>query len=382
MESQFILVKAKDEDIVKKGECGGAVSALFKYLLEQNLVDGVLTLTRGDDIYDGLPTLVEDPEDLFETCGSLHCAPTMFGDLISKYLNDMRLAVSVKPCDAMAINELEKRHQINEDNLYKIGLNCGGSVMPITAQKMIKMFYDVDPALVVKEEIDKGKFIIEMEDGTEKSVEIDELEEKGFGRRINCQRCELKIPRNADLACGNWGAEPGWTFIEVVTEKGENLIKEAKNSGYIETKTPTEKAITIRGKIENVMIKLSQKYQDKYLEENYPAPENWDEYWNRCIKCYACRDACPLCFCTECDLEKGFYNDEDEVVPDPLTFQGVRMSHVCYSCVNCGQCEDVCPMEIPLSRIFHRMQMKYRNETGFIAGVSEELPPLYSPEKE
>jgi len=108
MESQFILAKAKDEDIAQKAECGGAVSALFKYLLEQDLVDGVLTLTRGDDIYDGLPTLVENPEDLIETCGSLHCAPTMFGDLISKYLNDMRLAVSVKPCDAMAINELEK----------------------------------------------------------------------------------------------------------------------------------------------------------------------------------------------------------------------------------------------------------------------------------
>ncbi len=382
MESQFLLAKAKDEEIATKGECGGAVSALFKYLLDQDLVDGVLTLTRGEDIYDGIPTLVEDSEDIVSTCGSLHCAPTMFGDLISKYLTDMRLAVSVKPCDAMAINELIKRHQINEDNLYKIGLNCGGAVMPISAQKMIEMFYDVDPSEVVKEEIDKGKFIIELEDGTHKSVEIDELEEKGFGRRINCQRCELKIPRNADLACGNWGAEPGWTFIEVVTEKGAKLLNDAKKGGYIEVKTPSQKAITIRGKIENAMIKLAQKYQEKYLEENYPDIENWDEYWNRCIKCYACRDACSLCFCKECDLEKEFYNDEDAIVPDPLTFQGVRMSHVCFSCDNGGQCEDLSPMEIPLAHIFHRMQKKYRDKTGFIAGVSEELPPLYSPEKE
>ena len=264
MESQFLLAKAKDEEIATKGECGGAVSALFKYLLDQDLVDGVLTLTRGEDIYDGIPILVEDSKDIISTCGSLHCAPTMFGDLISKYLTDMRLAVSVKPCDAMAINELIKRHQINEDNLYKIGLNCGGAVMPISAQKMIEMFYDVDPSEVVKEEIDKGKFIIELEDGTHKSVEIDELEEKGFGRRINCQRCELKIPRNADLACGNWGAEPGWTFIEVVTEKGAKLLNDAKKGGYIEVKTPSQKAITIRGKIGNAMIKLAQKYQVKY----------------------------------------------------------------------------------------------------------------------
>ncbi|MBP1946048.1 Coenzyme F420 hydrogenase/dehydrogenase, beta subunit C-terminal domain [Methanobacterium petrolearium] len=382
MEPQFLLAKAKDEELAKNGECGGAVSALFKYLLDQQLVDGVLTLTRGEDVYDGIPTLVENSEEIIETCGSLHCAPTMFGDLISKHLNDIRLAVSVKPCDAMAIKELEKRHQINPDAIYKIGLNCGGTVMPITARKMIEMFYDVDPAEVVAEEIDKGKFIIELADGTHKSVEIDELEEKGFGRRSNCQRCQLKIPRNADLACGNWGAEPGWTFIEVVTEKGKDLVENARKKGYIDVKTPSEKAIAIREKIENVMIKLAGKFQDKYLEEDYPAPENWDEYWNRCIKCYACRDVCPICFCKECDLEKDFYSDEDEIAPDPLTFQGVRLSHMCFSCVNCGQCEDVCPMEIPLALIFHRMQKKYRDDTGFIAGVSEELPPLYSPEKE
>lgn len=382
MKSEFLLAKAKEEEIAEKGECGGAVSALFKYMLDQDLVDGVLTLTQGDDVYDGIPTLVEDPKDIVETCGSLHCAPTMFGDLISKHLNDIRLAVSVKPCDAMAINELEKRHQINPDTLYKIGLNCGGTVMPITARKMIEIFYNVDPADVVSEEIDKGKFIIELEDGTHKAVEIDELEEKGFGRRSNCQRCELKIPRNADLACGNWGAEPGWTFIEVITEKGKELVENARRNGYIEVKTPSEKALAIREKIEGVMIKLAHKFQDKYLEENYPDVENWDEYWNRCIKCYACRDVCPLCFCKECDLEKDFYADESEIVPDPLTFQGIRLSHMCFSCVNCGQCEDVCPMEIPLACIFHRMQKKYRDETGFIAGVSEELPPLYSPEKE
>jgi meso-butanediol dehydrogenase/(S,S)-butanediol dehydrogenase/diacetyl reductase len=40
------------------------------------------------------------------------------------------------------------------------------------------------------------------------------------------------------------------------------------------------------------------------------------------------------------------------------------------------------PMEIPLAVIFHRMQKKYRDKTGFIPGVSEELPPLFSPEKE
>jgi formate dehydrogenase subunit beta len=382
MDSNYLLARAKDEDLLKKGECGGAVSSIFQYLLDSNLVDGVLNLSHGEDIYDGVPTLIEDSKDLVQTCGSLHCAPTMFGDLIRKYLQDMKLAVAVKPCDAMAIKELEKRHQIDSDKIYKVGLNCGGTVLPITALKMIELFYEVDPDDVVKEEIDKGKFIIELADGSHKSIEIDELEEKGYGRRVNCQRCELMIPRNADIACGNWGAEPGWTFIEIVTEKGREIVENAHKNGYLEVKTPPEKLVNIREKIEGVMIKMARKFQNKYLEEEYPSLENWDEYWNRCIECYACRDVCPLCYCRECDLEREYYSGSGETAPDPLTFQGVRLSHMSFSCVNCGQCEDVCPMEIPVARIYHRMQKKYREQTGFIAGMSEELPPLFSPEKE
>lgn len=381
MKPKYLLARASDGEIVEKGECGGAVTSIFKYLLDKEIVEGVLALSRGIDVYDGVPTLIEDSNELIKTCGSLHCAPTMFGDLIKNYLSDMKLAVAVKPCDAMAINELEKRRQIKPENIYKIGLNCGGTVLPNTARRMIELFYEVNPDDVVKEEIDKGKFIIELEDGTHKAVEIDELEEKGFGRRNNCQRCELKIPRNADIACGNWGAEPGWTFIEICTEKGRKLIEDVRREGYIESKDPSDKSIIIRDKIENAMIKLASKFQEKYLQENYPSPEKWEKYWNRCIKCYSCRDVCPICYCNECALEKECYVDE-ELPPNPLTFQGIRLSHISYSCINCGQCEDVCPMEIPVALIFHKMQEKYKDKTGYVSGVSQELPPLYSPEKE
>lgn len=381
MDNEYLLVKSKEKALAEKGECGGAVSSIFKYLLEKGLVDAVLTLKKGEDLYDGIPVLIENPDEIIETCGSLHCAPTQFGNLISKYLQDLRIAVAVKPCDAMSIKELEKRLQIDPEKLYKIGLNCGGTVMPVTAMKMIELFYELDPADVVKEEIDKGQFIVELKDGSQKSVKIDELEDKGYGRRENCQRCEMMVPRNADVACGNWGAEPGWTFVEIITEKGKELIEKARSEGYIEVKTPSEKSLEIRGKIEATMVKLAQKFEEKHLEENYPEMEKWDEYWNRCIKCYACRDVCPLCFCKQCELESDFYTEKDQTPPDPLTFQGVRMSHISFSCCNCGQCEDVCPMEIPLAKIYHRMQKKYQKATGFNAGVDEELPPIYSPEK-
>ena len=330
----YFLARSKNPDIQEAGECGGAVTSIFKYLLDENIVDGVLALSPGDDIYDGVPTFITDSEDLIKTAGSYHCAPTMFGDIIQKYLSDKKVAVSVKPCDIRSIDELIKRHKINPDNIFTVGLNCGGTVSPVTGRKMIELFYDINPDDVVSEEIDKGQFIVELADGTEKGVKIHELEHEGYGRRSNCQRCDVKIPRKANIACGNWGASDGWTFIEVNDEKGEELIKGIKE-------------------------------------------------WDRCIRCCACRDVCPICWCYEnCELNKSYF-DASDVPPSPIAFQGIRLSHMSFSCCDCGQCDDVCPMDIPVSLIFDKLQKKYQDRTGYVAGVSDDVkPPLYSPAKE
>ena len=373
----YVLAKSKNEDILKAGECGGAVTSIFKYLLDEGIVDGVLALKPYDDVYDGIPTFITNSEDLIETAGSYHCAPTMVGDLIQKYLFDKKVAVAVKPCDIRSIDELIKRNKVNKDNIITVGLNCGGTVSPITGRKMIDLFYEAEPNDVVSEEIDKGKFIIELADGTEEAVKIHDLEEKGYGRRNNCQRCDVKIPRKANIACGNWGAEDGWTFIEINDEKGQELIDGAKKAGILETKTPNDKAIEARSKVENIMIKMSKKNQEKV----FPESTQMDD-WNRCISCYACRDVCPICWCYEnCELNRDYFKDEANIPPSPIAFQGVRLSHMSFSCCDCGQCDDVCPMDIPVSLIFDKLQKKYYDRTGYVAGVSEDKPPLYSPEK-
>ncbi|MDR3291024.1 MAG: Coenzyme F420 hydrogenase/dehydrogenase, beta subunit C-terminal domain [Methanobrevibacter sp.] len=378
MSSEFLLIRAKDELVCGLGECGGSVTSILQYLLDNDIVDNVLTIKKEGSVYDAVPVLISNSEELNSTAGSLHCAPTMVADLIPKFINDTKLAVVCKPCDAMGINELEKRNQIDKNNLYKIGLNCGGTLMPKQAKEMFELFYEVNPDDVIKEEIDKGQIIIELKDGTEKGVKIDDLEEKGWGRRENCQRCEIMIPRNTDIVCGNWGAEKGWTFVEMVTGKGKDLVNNGIKEGYIESKTVSQKQIEIREKLEGIMINLMKKFGEKHLIIEYPSLEKWDEYWNRCIECYGCRDICPICWCNECEIEKNYMKNSIELPPDPLTFQGIRLGHMSFSCINCGQCEDVCPMEIPISRIYKKMQRKYNEKTEYIAGFSDELPPLFS----
>ncbi|MDO5826344.1 MAG: formate dehydrogenase [Methanosphaera sp. rholeuAM130] len=379
---KYLQAKATDEEILKNSENGGAVTAILLSLLEEDKVDGVLNLKKGDDVYDGIPAYSKTREELLETSGSLHCAPIMTSYLIAQYLKDERIAVTTKACDLMAIDEIIKRKGMDRDNVFVIGLNCGGTVNPLTAEKMIELFYDVDPSRVVSEEISKGNFIIELDDDTTKEVKIDDLEDEGFGRRQNCQRCELKIPRKADIACGNWGSSKGYTFIEVNTERGEQIVQDAIDKGYIECKEASEKQIAIRSKIENVMIKMAKKKQKTQLEKEYPTTDEIHSYLTRCIKCYRCRDVCPICNCKVCSLEKEQLQQPDTEEPDPLLMHGIRMSHMAFSCINCGQCQDVCPMDIPLVKMYQKIQLKYRDATGYIAGTSDGKIPMFSGEKE
>ena len=78
----MFYARAADIAIQQKGECGGAVTATLKFLLENKVVDGVLAMKRGVDIYDGVPTLVTDPARITELSGSLHCAPAIQSNVL------------------------------------------------------------------------------------------------------------------------------------------------------------------------------------------------------------------------------------------------------------------------------------------------------------
>lgn len=389
MTRTMYIARSRDENLIEHGESGGAVTSILKCALKSNLIDGVVTVkAKNSDRLSGIPVLITDPNELDGTAGTLHCSIPNTVRFLKEYLDggfSKKLAFVGKPCDIRGIIELQKRNQIELDDLILVGLNCTGTISPATARKLFTEEFKVDPKDVIREDIDDGKLTITLKDGKTKSKDLDKLEKKGLGRRDNCRRCEINIPVFADIACGKWGTEsedqPS-TFIEIYSEKGTLLVENAISNSCIEVSTPTKESIKLREQKDKIETEkaLNQRALD-FDPIMAMSPQERLAYWvkefDKCIKCYGCRDACPICYCETCLLEANRDFLEAGVIPPGALFPLTRLAHVGDSCVNCGQCEDACPMELPLSKLFSLLNSRLSEVFDYTSGTDiEQGPPL------
>ena len=61
---------------------------------------------------------------------------------------------------------------------------------------------------------------------------------------------------------------------------------------------------------------------------------------------------------------------------DSLLFHLTRLNHMAMSCVGCGLCQEACPNDIPVFRIFRMAGDKVQETFDYVPGRSleEELP--------
>jgi formate dehydrogenase subunit beta len=116
------------------------------------------------------------------------------------------------------------------------------------------------------------------------------------------------------------------------------------------------------------------------VEEMQPAERMafWLREFDRCIRCYACRQVCPGCYCTTCMFERddGLWVDMGIELPQKHVFHLGRALHLAGRCVECNECERVCPMGLPLSLLNRRLVREVKALYDHRAGREEALTPL------
>ncbi|HEY49702.1 MAG TPA: hypothetical protein G4O13_06630 [Dehalococcoidia bacterium] len=100
----------------------------------------------------------------------------------------------------------------------------------------------------------------------------------------------------------------------------------------------------------------------------------WREQAERCLRCYACRQACPGCYCIDCFVEQL---DPEWVgiriaTGENLMWNTIRAFHLAGRCIACNECERVCPVNLPLSLLNRKLEEEMLELFDYRAGMSED----------
>jgi ferredoxin len=113
--------------------------------------------------------------------------------------------------------------------------------------------------------------------------------------------------------------------------------------------------------------------------EKMPQAERW-AFWSaefeRCIRCYACRQACPVCFCDRCVADKSEpqWIESSPHARGNLAWHVTRALHQAGRCTDCHECERACPVGLPLSLLNRKLQQVVSARFGAVASEDPSVP--------
>jgi ferredoxin len=294
-------------------------------LLSQGQVDCVIGYRQGSVPMRERPFFAYTPEEAAQLTWTSFCCNNLANYLIRRQFGEAgKVAVVAQGCVSRSIVGLIKENQITREQVFVIGVPSPGMV----DRRKVQATVGADKLITAVNE--EGEELVVSGPGFEERIPRHTV------LRDNCYTCQQRNPVIVDELIGEEGPPTHGGDIDAVAAPWEKLDPEARWAAFV---------------------------------DNYQA----------CIRCYACRDACPLCYCHVCFVDEtmpqwcGKTQDEADV----LTYHLLRAFHCAGRCTDCGACESACPMGIKVRRLTSKIEKDIRAMYGYTPGMGlESTPPM------
>jgi ferredoxin len=292
-----------------------------KKLLENKEVDVIVGFGAGSLPLRSTPIFIRNPEEVDRLIWNSFCENNL-ATFLHK-LERFKVGLVVKGCDARSVTSLALEKRFRDHPVIMIGVPCRRMVDRRKVKKAVKK--------EILKATEEGDQLIVSGDGFESVLKRDDF------LYPSCQVCTHRNPTQANV---------------VVADPVE------------------EKALT-------------ETHPDMEAFEKMTPPERWkffEKESSRCMRCYACREACPMCYCKECfvDSSRPKWIEKSLDHRDLQFYHIVRAYHQTGRCTACGACERACPMEIKLNYMTQKLNQDVMELYGFETGVEKETPPPLS----
>ncbi len=283
-------------------------------LLSEGRAEVVIGFEQGSIPMRATPCLITDPADAGRLIWNAFCSNNL-----ARYLVPGRKsAIVAKGCDSRAIVELVKERRLKREDVVVIGVPCRGMADPSAIAKRF-------PGICVSS-VDETDGMLTLYGGPEPvSVPVSEV------LHASCRLCAAKNPVICDIPLGDPVVEndPGFPDVEAFA------------------------ALPADERCARVEAEMS-----------------------KCLRCYACRSACPLCTCESCfaDSSQPQWVARGTHPEDVLAFHVMRAMHLAGRCVECGACARACPTGVDLSIFNRRLAADVAELFGSRAGLDENAP--------
>ena len=296
------------------------IREIARKIIEEKNVDLVIGFKKGTLPFVTEPVLITDPKSTELLHWDSFCTMNLANYLPKR---DGTIGIVAKGCDSRNIAIHCVENQIKREQLYIIGIPCAGMA---DRRKITAFVGGKDVSEVIESD----------EDITVKGPGFEHTLKKADFLRDNCITCMHRNPVIHDVMVGD-------------------PVDERENP---------------------------DPYDDVAEIAAMESKERWDffsDLISDCIRCYACRNACPLCYCPTCFVDESDpqWVGKSTDPTDTMTFHILRAFHCAGRCTDCGACEQSCPVDINMRLFTRELNKDALDLYGCEAGLSaEERPPL------